>query len=246
MTEAVPQIAGVKALTFDTGGTILDWHSGFRDALAAAGARHNTDKDWAALANELRRRSLGAMLNLGEKNPPAYNIDGAHRFTLDAILAEEGLDMFDESDRQAIAWDAAHNFRCWPDFTDVLPRLKEKYITVSFTILSYRLVIDTAKRNGLAWDAVLSCEGFGIYKLLPEAYRKAAAFLQLEPEECCMVACHPFDLDAAKAVGFRTALVRRRQEWGDSTQLSRIEPGAKPYDIIVDDFPSLASEVGAA
>ncbi len=25
---------GVKALTFDTGGTILDWHSGFSAALA--------------------------------------------------------------------------------------------------------------------------------------------------------------------------------------------------------------------
>ncbi len=26
----------IKALTFDTGGTVLDWHSGMRDALAAA------------------------------------------------------------------------------------------------------------------------------------------------------------------------------------------------------------------
>lgn len=28
----------IKALTFDTGGTVLDWHSGFRDAFAAAGS----------------------------------------------------------------------------------------------------------------------------------------------------------------------------------------------------------------
>ena len=27
----------VKALTFDTGGTILDWHTGFRTALAETG-----------------------------------------------------------------------------------------------------------------------------------------------------------------------------------------------------------------
>lgn len=32
--------AGIKALTVDTGGTVLDWHSGFRDAFAAAGDRH--------------------------------------------------------------------------------------------------------------------------------------------------------------------------------------------------------------
>ena len=30
---------GVKALTFDTGGTILDWHTGFKTALSEAGAR---------------------------------------------------------------------------------------------------------------------------------------------------------------------------------------------------------------
>ena len=53
----------VKALTFDTGGTILDWHTGFRDAFAAAGRKHDIERDWAALTNEDRRRTLKAMLN---------------------------------------------------------------------------------------------------------------------------------------------------------------------------------------
>ena len=239
-------LSDIKALTFDTGGTILDWHSGFRDAFAAAGARHGLERDWATLANELRRRSLGAMLNLGETEPPAYNFDGAHRFSLDAVLADEGLEAFDEADRRAIAWDAPHSFQCWPDFPDVLPKLRARYLTVSFTILSYRLVIDTAKLNGLSWDAVLSCESFGVYKLLPEAYRKAAAFLQLEPGQCCMVACHPFDLDAARKVGFRTALVRRPDEWGpvDPQSLHPFDP--EDYDLVVDDFPALAAAVQAS
>ncbi len=38
-------LEGVKALTFDTGGTILDWHTGFKNALAKAGAKHGIDKD---------------------------------------------------------------------------------------------------------------------------------------------------------------------------------------------------------
>jgi 2-haloacid dehalogenase len=232
-------LISIKALTFDTGGTILDWHTGFRDALARAGTRHGVDRNWAALANELRRRSLGAMLNLGKDGPPAYNFDQAHRFTLDAILAEEGLDLFDETDRHAIAYEAPHMFKCWPDFPDVLPKLRARFVTVSFTILSYRLVIDAAKQNGLSWDAVLSCEGFGVYKLLPEAYRKAAACLQLRPEECCMVACHPFDLDAAQAVGFKTALVRRPVEWGTDPSLHNPPAVEGRYDIVVPDFPAL-------
>ena len=48
----------VKALTFDTGGTILDWHTGFSRALKNTGTKYGMDKDWGHLANELRRRSL--------------------------------------------------------------------------------------------------------------------------------------------------------------------------------------------
>ena len=43
----------VRALTFDTGGTILDWHSGFKEAFRKIGERHSYSKDWGFLANEL-------------------------------------------------------------------------------------------------------------------------------------------------------------------------------------------------
>ena len=89
-------IGDIRALTFDTGGTILDWHSGFSAAFAAAGKKHGIEKDWPALTNELRRRSLKAMLNQGEHAPPEYTIDGAHRFTVETLIKENGLDAFTE------------------------------------------------------------------------------------------------------------------------------------------------------
>jgi 2-haloacid dehalogenase len=235
---------GIKALTFDTGGTILDWHTGFSTALAAAGAKHGLEKDWAELTNELRRRSLGRMLNLGEHEPPAYNFDDGHRTALDEVIAENGLEAITEDERREIWWTTAHNFECWPDFPAVLPKLRQSYICASFTILSFRIIIDTAKRNGLSWDAVISCEAIGKYKILPEAYLTAAKFLQLEPGQCCMVACHNFDLDAAKGAGFKTAFVRRPDEWGAA---GPPDPTANPHhDIIVDTFPELAAALGVS
>ncbi len=232
----------IKALTFDTGGTILDWHSGFRTALAELGTRHGVERDWGALTNDLRRKSLKRMLNLGEHAPPAYNFDGAHRAALDEVLAENGLDAATEAERHEIAYTRAHNFQCWPDFPAVLPKLRGSLICASFTILSFRIIIDTARRNGLSWDAVISCEAIGKYKILPEAYRTAARYLQLEPAECCMVACHNFDLDAAKAVGFKTAFVRRPDEWGAE---GPPDPAPNPiHDIVVDGFPELAAALG--
>lgn len=234
---------GIKALTFDTGGTILDWHTGFSSALADVGRRHGEDRDWPELANEIRRRSLKRMLNLGEHQPPAYTFDGAHRAVLDEVLAEHGLDAFTGDERHFIAYERPHSFDCWPDFPSVLPKLRERYLCASFTILSFRIIMDTARHNGLHWDAVFSCEGIGKYKLLPEAYNSVARYLQLEPGECCMVACHNFDLDAAKACGFRTAFVRRPDEWGPA---GPPDPEPNPaHDFIVDDFPALADVLGA-
>ena len=231
----------VKALTFDTGGTILDWHTGFTNALAKAGASHGLEEDWAAIANDLRRRSLRRMVNLGKDSPPEYNFDDSHWVVLNELIAENGMEDITEKERYDIWWTAAHSFEAWPDLPAVLPKLREKFICASMTILSFRIVIDTAKRNNLSWDAVISCEGIGKYKALPEAYLTAARWLQLKPEECCMVACHNFDLDAAKNAGFKTAFVRRPDEWGAA---GPPDPEPNPnHDIVAAGFPDLARQL---
>ena len=59
-----------------------------------------------------------------------------------------------------------------------------------------------------------------------------------------MVACHNFDLNAAHQAGFRTAFVRRPAEWGPAGP-----PDPHPnmdYDIVVDDFVSLAQTILSA
>lgn len=235
------KLSGIKALTCDTGGTVLDWHTGFRRAFQNAGKRHGISRDWLTLANELRRRSLAATANQGRVLPPSRNFDEAHRICLDALLAEERLEVFDAADRTAIAWTAPHSFTAWPDVQDGLTRLRTRYIVASFTLLSYRLVIDSSRANGLTWDAVLSCEGLGIYKREPEAYLRAAALLQLMPSECLMVACHTHDLDAAKAVGFKTAMINRPLEWGPDGPKDKA--AANDYDLTVDSFIELAASL---
>ena len=81
-----------------------------------------------------------------------------------------------------------------------------------------------------------------VYKPLPDAYRRAAALLAVEPREILMVACHNFDLDAARGVGYRTAFVRRSDEWGPA---GPPDPAPNPAtDIVVDGFAELADHFG--
>ena len=148
----------IKALCFDTGETILDWHMGMRTALAAAGARHGIDRDWGRLANEFRRRSLKLILNHGEHAPATMTFDDAHREALDQVLADNGLEALTEDERHTLWWDTIHSLRCWDDFPDGLARLRRKFMCVSFTLLSFRIVMDTSRKNGVSWDAVISCE----------------------------------------------------------------------------------------
>ncbi len=229
----------IKALTFDTGGTVLDWHGGISRALAAAGAKHGLAADWAAVTNDYRRRSLQEITG---QVRPAFNFDDVHRRVLDRVLADHKLDVLTAEDRDAV-WRTWHALDAWPDFPAALARLRKKYVVASFTLLTTSLVVDVSKRNGIDWDAIISCEMIGMYKTRPEAYMTAAKWLQLDPSEILMVACHNFDLNAALGCGYKTAFVKRPNEWG---------PGGPPdpvpnpaHTMVLEDFPELATRLGA-
>ena len=226
----------LKALAFDTGGTILDWYSGVTSAFEEIGRKYQLSADWGAITNEYRLRSLQTML---DAVGPRFNIDDVHRSVLDAILREQKLDVFSAEDRNHI-WRAWHQLRTWPDFPAALERFRSKYVVTSFTILSTSLVIDVSKVNGLNWDCVISCEMFGVYKLRPEAYRIAAKLLAFLPEQILMVACHNSDLVAAHREGYATAFVHRPGQWGPSGAPIPEPPPDPAVDMVVDTFEELA------
>ena len=129
-------------------------------------------------------------------------------------------------------YDVPQTLRVWKDFLEPFEKLKKHFLCVSFTLLSNRLVFLNSKANNINWDLILSCETLEVYKPNIEAYLKTAKMLQLKPEECAMVACHSFDLNAAKKAGFNTIFVKRSEEWGADTNIS-IEG---EYDMVIDSF----------
>jgi 2-haloacid dehalogenase len=232
-------LGGIKALTFDTGGTILDWHTGLCQALAQAGAQHGLSADWPAITNEYRRRSLKMMVSAVS---PSFNIEDVHRRVLDAVIEEFELTAL-TADNRASIWRKWHALDAWPDVPPALVRLKTKYVVVSFTILSTSLVIDVSRRNGLGWDCIVSCEMIGAYKTQPQAYRTCAQWLGYQPDQLLMVACHNFDLMAARDEGYLSAFVHRPAEWGPAGPPDPVPNPA--HDIVAQDFTDLAAQLGA-
>ncbi|MDE2277939.1 MAG: haloacid dehalogenase type II [Burkholderiales bacterium] len=234
-------IDGVKALTFDVFGTVVDWHGGVRAAAAALAARHGLHGDWAAFANDWRAGYAPAMDRVRRGELPWTPIDGLHRMILDAIAERHGLGGLDEAARAELnrAW---HRLPPWPDTLPGLQRLKRQTTITTLSNGNFSLLTAMAKHAGLPWDCIVSAELFGHYKPDPECYRGCARLLDVAPGELMLVAAHPSDLRAARAAGLRTAHVRRPLEYGPGGAMPAFEAGE--FELVVDSLVELADRLG--
>jgi 2-haloacid dehalogenase len=124
-----------------------------------------------------------------------------------------------------------------------LERLKAKYAVAALSNGNIALILAMAKRAGIPWDVILGSELVRAYKPQDAIYDSAPRFLDLAPQQVMMVACHPWDLDAAKTRGLRTAYVHRPLEWGPGTE--RAMPAAGAYGVVCESFIELAEMLGA-
>ncbi len=225
-------LSSIKAFTFDTGGTVLDWHTGFKRGFEQLNFYKNYGIKSEEIANLFRKKSLEIITSQGEKK--LVNFDIAHKLALEFILNEKNIKL-NKEDIKFLTYEVPASLKVWRDFLNPFEKLKRNFLCVSFTLLSNRLVFLNSKANKINWDLILSCETLDVYKPNINAYLKTAKMLQLKPEECVMVACHSFDLNAAKEAGFNTIFVKRVKEWGSNTKIS-IDGN---YDMVIENFNEL-------
>ncbi len=232
---------GIKALTFDVFGTVVDW----RGTIVAEGERLSAEKslrvDWGRFADAWRARYRPSMDRVMRGELPWTNLDALHRASLEEALAELGVTSLTDAQKDELnhVW---HRLRPWPDSVAGLIRLRERYILATLSNGNVRLLVDLARHSGLPWDCILSAELVRAYKPDPRVYQMAAELLAVEPREALMVAAHPADLRAAQAQGLRTAFVPRPLEYGTDEQPD-LAPAAS-FDLVASDFADLARQLG--
>jgi len=237
-----PPVASVKALVFDTFGTVVDWRTSVTQEVEALAKRKGLTMDGAKFAEAWRAGYRPSMDRVRTGALPWTKLDRLHRMTLDTILVDFGVTGLSEIETDTLnrAW---HRLRPWPDAVAGLTRLKKRFIIAPLSNGNVSLMTDMAKHSGLPWDCILGAELARHYKPDREVYQSAADILDLRPADIMMVAAHLGDLRAAKDVGLRTAFVTRPLEYG---------PNGKPdlkadssVDISAKDFNDLASQLGA-
>jgi len=241
--EAHPDFSRVKALVFDTFGTVVDWRSSVTQQVQELATRKGLKIDAVKFADTWRAGYQPAMNRVRTGELPWTKLDRLHRIILDKLLVDFSLaGHLSESDVDALnrAW---HRLRPWPDSVSGLTRLKKKFIIAPLSNGNISLMTDLAKFGGLPWDCILGAELARHYKPDREVYQSAADFLDLKLDEVMMVAAHLGDLGAAKGVGLRTAFVTRPLEFGPDGKPD-LQPNAS-VDIAARDFNDLATKLGA-
>ncbi len=234
-------LAGVKALTFDVFGTVVDWRSSIIREGEAFGKARGLGVDWAAFADRWRAMYQPAMEEVRSGRRPWTKLDDLHRESLDKLVAELGIKGASDADLDELnrAW---HRLDPWSDSVPGLTRLKRKYVLATLSNGNVALMVNMAKRAGLPWDAILGAEVTGHYKPQPACYLGTAALLGLEPGECALVAAHNGDLAAASALGFKTAFVTRPTEHGPGQ--TKDLTAERDWSVVARDFFDLADQLG--
>jgi 2-haloacid dehalogenase len=236
-----PLATSVKALVFDTFGTVVDWRASVAQEVDALAKRKGLALDGAAFADAWRAGYGPSMNRVRSGELPWTTLDRLHRMTLDKLLVDFRVSGLTEAEIADLnrAW---HRLRPWPDAVGALTRLKRRFIIAPLSNGNIALMTNLAKHAGLPWDCILGAELARHYKPDPEVYRSAADFLDLAPAQVMMVAAHVGDLGAARAIGLKTAFVTRPLEYGPTRKPDLKADGV---DISATDFTDLANQLGA-
>lgn len=226
-TAAVPSSAkafsridphSIKALTFDMQGSLLDFYSTILDAGTQITGRRGVQVDWSDLLDRWRKAYRGELDSVIAGTSPWKSTDAIYRSTLDPLLgavAWGSAISSQDRDQLSAAWSA---LKPWPDTRPGLTRLRKQFKLSTLSNGSMASMVNIVKTHELPFDCVLTAELVHSSKPDPRVYALAQKSLGVRADQILMVACHKYDLAAAKAFGFKVAFIPRPLEFGPRGQ----------------------------
>jgi 2-haloacid dehalogenase len=234
----------IRALLFDTFGTLVDWRTGLVTQLEQWGAANNVAADWPSLVLAWRRDHVPALAKVRTGQREWANYDELQSETMRQLAPQFGLpELSDDTlDHLARMW---HELPAWPDTVEGMARLRTKYLVAPLSNGHVALVMSLARGAAITFDTVFGADVFRQYKPDPKTYLGAAALLGCAPAEILFVASHPSDLKAAAACGMHTCFVSRPLEYGAGVVVEQT-PAEGDVDVMVGDLLELATVMGCA
>lgn len=230
----------LRAIVFDTFGTLVDWRGGLIDCLTAWGAERGRSADWAGLADAWRGEYQPSMSEVRSGKRPWTDLDTLQRESLIRLAPRFGLELDDAAlDQLTLFW---HRLRPWPDSAPGLHRLRHRFLLAPLSNGNTALLADLARYAGLPFDTILGADVFQHYKPDPETYLGACRLMSAPPERVMLCAAHNDDLAAARSQGLRTAFIPRPSEYSPPREAD-LAP-AQDWDVVAASVEDLAERLG--
>lgn len=237
----------LRAILFDTFGTLVDWRGSLVETLGVWGAERGIATDWNELTSRWdklteawRGEYAPSMDRVRRGELPWTPLDALHRESLARLASQFGLSLDDQDlDHLTLLW---HQLRPWPDSAHGLSRLRRRFLLAPLSNGNTALLADLARYAGLPFDTLFGADVFEHYKPDPETYLGACRLLSAPPERVMMCAAHNSDLAAARRLGLRTAFIVRPTEHGPG-QTSDLAP-EQDWDVVAASTEELAERLG--
>lgn len=230
----------VKAIAFDVQGTTADFYQPLLRAGTAVNRRKGLSINWTEVSTEWRGLYRKMLDEVIAGTRPWMRVDQIYREALDVLLQNRDLELTpQERDDLNVVWSRLNP---WPDSVEGLTRLRRHFTVTTLSNTGMAAAVAIVKDAHLPFDTVLTAELAKTYKPAPAVYQLAVDYLGYRPDQILMVACHKYDLRAARTFGMRTAFVARPLEFGPDGR-----PDTAPenwIDCCVDNFISLADALG--
>lgn len=232
----------VRAVLFDTFGTVVDWRTGVSDGVTSFAQQvglPDLERQAEAFTDSWRAKYEPSMDPIRKGTREFTLLSQLHLENLRTTLQEFGIEP------QALGLDLADLNRVWerlpswPDSVTGIEALRRDFLVGPLSNANTALLARMAKFAHLPWDIIIGSDVTRHFKPQPSAYTQAAEVLEIDPGELMLAAAHNLDLEAARNAGLATAFVLRGQEFGPNQDQ---DLGAeRDWDVTAASITELAS-----
>ncbi|AQT81603.1 haloacid dehalogenase, type II [Mycolicibacterium litorale] len=215
-----------RAYLFDVQGTLLDFFGPVSGAVAEYLSRQGeTGVDAADFTRAWRDNYFQRVRSSPQSRESWRRVHDEYVAGFADVAARYGLPAPEPDTAQTVAHSWTR-LQPWPDVRTGLAQVRAGAITATLSNTDMSTAISLFKGLSIDMDAILTAEIFGVFKPDPQVYLRALQYLGVRPAEAAMVASHPYDLEAAQALGLGTVFVSRPLEYGDPALAHEMPTGS--------------------
>lgn len=192
-------------LTFDCYGTLIDWELGMREALEGLTRKKNISLDIESSIE----RYVEVELEIEQGGYRKYKEVLA--LGVGKLFKEKGIELTPEE--ETIFADTIVKWPPFPETTEVLKNLKERYKLAILSNIDDDIIRDSVSLMGVEFDAVITAEQVKSYKPSHGHWKRMLESFDIPKERILHVAAsYVHDVIPAKELGFTVAWINRKGE----------------------------------